>query len=111
MEDLQMTKQLVRPHRMDKKGDEKSLIWEDIYNFCLTLTPDKLKQPVRVWGEEKAGGIYAISEIQDDLINPSGEGLETKSSYANSEDESDREAAEDEAVILPKGTIIFDLDF
>ena len=112
MEDLQMTKQLVRPHRMDEKGNEESLIWDDIFYFCLTLTPDQLKQPVKVWGEEKAGGIYAISEIQDDLINPSGEGVEMKSMYINeSEDEESREIAEDEPVVIPKGTIIFDLDF
>jgi hypothetical protein len=111
MEDLQMTKQLVRPHRMDKKGDEKSLIWEDIYNFCLTLTPDKLKQPVRVWGGEKAGGIYAISEIQDDLINPSGDSLEMKSIYTDSEDKEDREIGEEEDTVVSKGSIIFEIDF
>ena len=111
MKELEITKELVRPRRMDETGSEESLIWEDLYYFCLSLTPDQLKQSVRVWGDEKAGGIYAISEIQDDLISPSGDGLEMKSIYANSEDESDRETAEEETVSIPKGTIIFELDF
>lgn len=110
MENLEMTKQLVRPHRMDENGNEESLTWEDIYYFCLTLNTAQLKQNVRVMGDEKGGGIYAISEVQDDLINPSGEGLEMKSIYSNGDNE-DKEIAEDEDVIVSKGTIIFEIDF
>lgn len=112
MPTLEMTKQVLRPHRLDENGNEKSIIWMDILNFCKTLTLEELHQDVRVWGDEKGGGIYAISVIQDDLINPSGEGVEMKSMYINdSEDEESREMAEDEPVVMPKGTIIFELDF
>lgn len=35
MEDLEITKELIITHRMDERGNEKSLI--DIYYFCLTI--------------------------------------------------------------------------
>ena len=111
MENLEMLKQIVRPHRMDENDNEESLIWEDIYCFCQSLTPDQLKQSVRVAGEEKGGGIYAISITQDDLINPSGDGLEMKSIYANSENKEDRDIAEEEDVVVSKGSIVLELNF
>lgn len=108
---LEMTKQIVRPHRLNEFGYERSLLWSDLKTFCNSLSEEQLQNEVRVWGEEKGGGIYAISEIQDDLINPSGDGLEMKSIYTESEDKDDKEIGEEEDIVVSKGSIILELDF
>ncbi len=111
MEIDEAIKQVVRPMRLDHKGNEKTMLWKDIKEFCDTLTAEQLEQDVLIWGDEKGGGAFAISILQDDMINPSGEGIEPKSFYAESEDEVDRATAEEEIIVIHKGKIIIDVDF
>lgn len=111
MQVIEMTKQIVRPKRMDEQGNEKPLTWDDIKQFANTLTNEQLQQPAFVWGDEKSGHIFSIAETQDDLINPSGEGVEPKSLYAQSDDDFVKAITENEPIVLSKGRIILELDF
>lgn len=111
MDYLEMTKQVVRPKRMSEHGFEKNLMWSDIKDFVNSLSEEQLQQELIVWGDEKGGGIFSIAIAQDDLINPSGDGVEPVSFYANSEDADDRETAENESIVISKGSIILELDF
>lgn len=105
-------KQILRPRRMDEKGEEKSLLWSDIKDFANKLDKEQLRQEAIVWGENgNGGGIYSIAIATDDLIDPTGECLEPISDYANSDDESDKEIAKSEPVVMKKGTLIIEVDF
>jgi len=106
-----MTKEVLRPKRMNDQGDERSILWSDIKEFVNSLTDEKLQQEVIVWGEEKGGGITSIVITEDDLINPSGEGVEPISVYSNSENEEDRKIAEEETIVMTKGTLVLELNF
>jgi hypothetical protein len=111
-DDSDLLENVVRPRRMEANDEERSLLWSDIKEFANGLSEHQLKQEAVVWGEnDNGGGIYAISITRDDLINPSGEYLETVGLYANSEDDDDRETARTEQVIVKKGTIIIEVDF
>jgi hypothetical protein len=96
-----MTNQIVRPKRM-VDNEEQPLLWSDIKTFCDGLTKDELQQNVKVWGYEKGGGIYSIAVITEDLVNPTGDSIETISAYDD---------LEDEPIVMPKGTIVMELDF
>jgi hypothetical protein len=111
MEQIELLKQVVRPRRMDSKNEEAPITWDDLRQFCFSLTSDQLQQPVKVWGEEKGGGVFAISIAEDEGINPSGEAIEPRRLYAEAEDEFSKEIANDEPTVLKKGTIILEGDF
>jgi len=89
----------------------EKLTWAQVKAFCESLTAEELSEDVLVWGDEKGGMAFAISRTNDDAINPSGDGLEPVSFYANSEDPDDREIAEYEPVVMKKGSIILEVDF
>lgn len=112
MEDYyeKMAKQVVRPKRMNSNGEEKNILWSDIKEFVNSLTEEQLSQEVIFWGDENGGGIYSIAITQDDLINPSGDGVEPLSFYMNSENSDDIETAKEEPIVIKKGTIILEVD-
>lgn len=106
-----MLKDAVRPRRMNSKGEEKNLLWSDLKEFVNSLNDEQLQQEILVWDEDGGGGmIYSISITEDDMINPSGEGLEPISLYSNSDDAEDIELAKYEPIILRKGAIILNMD-
>lgn len=45
------------------------------------LTDEQLNQPVKYWGEEKAGNIEALELLDENYYNVSGECLEPASFY------------------------------
>lgn len=98
---MEAINQIVRPRKMDDNNNEKNLTWQDIKTFANSLTEDQLSQTVRYWGDEKAGGVFAISILNEDFINASGEGVDPVSNYETSE-------IEDEPIIYTKGTILMD---
>lgn len=101
--------QVVRPHRMDDKGNEQPLTWADLKNFANALSEEQLSQPVRTWREEFAATVFAVEVAVDDLINPSGDGLEPRAVYSQSDDAADQETAQEEPVVYPKGSIFLAL--
>ncbi len=106
---MEISKVIFRPGTPDANGNE-FMTWRQLKAFLNTQPDTKLTGPVRWWGDEKGGTIHAISEAMDDLINPSGDGVETRSFYAESDDPEDREIAEDEPVVMGKGSLIFEVD-
>ncbi|MFA6057262.1 MAG: hypothetical protein WC756_03615 [Taibaiella sp.] len=77
--------------------------WSELKNFANTLTEEQLQQPVRIWGESFAADIESVEVLDEDMINPSGEGCEPVSAYAD-----EPETLEDEPVIYPAGRILLD---
>lgn len=107
---MEILENVVRP-RIMKNEHEMPLSWQDLKDFIMGLTEAELKQQVIVWGEETGGGIFAIAKTTEDLINPSGDGLEPVSIYANSDDPDDKEIAENESAVYKKGKLILQADF
>lgn len=106
---LEPFEQVCRPHRMDGEN-ELPMTWDDLKQFCNSMTPEELTAPLRAMGEERGGKVYGISKSADDLINPSGEGLETVHFYATSIDADDKEVADTEEIIMLKGQHVLDID-
>jgi len=71
------------------------------------LTPEQLDEQVKVIDET---GMYNIGKLwclEDDYINPSGEGIEPRSMYVEGGDGYDPEYDfSEEPIILTKGTIL-----
>lgn len=81
------------------------LNWEDIYQEISKLTPEQRQMPVYVWGEEWGGRIRRIVkllEITQDMINPSGDGLEPVYAYFDDKDFD----IEEEDVVVAKGNLV-----
>lgn len=74
--------------------------WYELKKFCNSLTGDQLGYEVKGWGDEKGCTIEGVETLEDDFINPSGEGAEPLSTYKNDPDFA--EFIEDEAVVLDK---------
>lgn len=68
------------------------------------LTPEQLKQPVRWSGEERSGKIDTMWVLEEDYVNPSGDGLEPVSAYKD-----EPEAIEAETR-TPAGTVLLLVD-
>lgn len=113
MDIFEAFKKVLSPTELDDNGNKKKkpLTWADIKDYANSLSDEELKQPVRYCGEYKGGEVYSIYILNDDFINPSGDGIEPRSYYAESEDPDDREMAESEPIVLPKGSILLDVDF
>jgi hypothetical protein len=65
----------------------KPLTLADIAARILALAPEQQAQPALWYGEERGGAIYSIHVLADDYINPSGDGWEPVSFYAQRRDE------------------------
>lgn len=68
------------------------------------LTPEQLQMDVLFWGENVSGEITNLLILEDDYINPSGEGCEPLAGYKNS-DEYEFSELENE-IIYKKGSVI-----
>lgn len=80
-------------------------------NFINSLSEDELKQPLRFWGEEIGGRISSAEILNDDYINPSGEGVEPRSPYLpGGEYHEPGEDYQDEPIVIQKGTVMFWID-
>lgn len=71
--------------------------WYELKKFCSTLTGEQLGYEVKAWGENKAFTLKGVELLEDDFINPSGEGCEPISMYKDEPD-----ILKDEKVIYHK---------
>ena len=79
--------------------------WADLKEFANQLDEDQLTQTVRWWGDDEEGGpIKGVDIINDDMINPTGDGLEPRCAY------SDDPEYDNEPAFLLKGTIMLEGD-
>lgn len=84
--------------------NEAAITWQDLKDVSAKLSPEQLKMPVMFWGEGVFGKFKTLQELQEDYVNPSGDGCEPVSVYAD-----EPEFLENEPVIYQKNTIIFEL--
>jgi hypothetical protein len=68
------------------------------------LTPEQLNEQVKVIDQTGMENISQLWCLEDDYINPSGDGIEPKSVYKDDPEFAD--IYESEPVILPKGTLL-----
>lgn len=84
---------------------EKRFTWYDLRRFCNELTGGQLGKDVVVWGDEKGFKIKGVQTLEDDFINPSGEGVEPISAYKDEPD-----ILLDENIVYEKGDPILITD-
>lgn len=63
--------------------------WQDLKEFCNSLTEEQLEYPVIWTGEDRGGYVSFADCMEEDYINPSGEGSEPLSAYKGEEDYED----------------------
>lgn len=83
----------------------KPLNYNDLAKFIETLTPEQREMPV-IWNGEGCGGhIYETAVLDDDQVNPSGEGWEDRNSFIQSAiaDGETYEEVADEPIVAHKG--------
>lgn len=79
--------------------------YQDLQDFLATLSPEQLAQKIRFWGDLIGGTVENVTIFQEDYINPSGEGIEPISAYADDPD------IDNEDVILPKDTVMLGIEY
>lgn len=77
--------------------------WADLKAFANELSDEQLSQPVIIWGEGFVKDAQFVEVIQEDMINPSGEGCEPVSVYTNDPEYTD--ILESEKIQVYKGEI------
>lgn len=79
--------------------------------FVNTLSEDQLKQKLRFWGDEIGGTFEGVQVLQDDQINPFGDGCEDRSPYLPGGEHYDPQFdMENEPIVLSKGAIMFEIE-
>lgn len=79
---------------------QEKFTWYDLKKFCNSLKPEQLGHEVKAWGEYKAFTLKGVEELEDDMFDPSGEGMEPVSFYKDSEE---WEQVKDEPTLAVKG--------
>lgn len=79
---------------------KKPYYWKDLKDFCNTLTEDQLNYQVSWIGEYRGGNVANVESFAEDMIDPSGEGIEPVSVYEGDKDFD----IEQETVVFEKGT-------
>jgi len=102
---------LLRSNKLDKRNNEKPLTLRQLKDLLNTLDDNILDQDAWVWNEKGSNGLYQIIQLTEDMINPSGEGVEPVSIYTDDmkTDKEKEEFLKEEEVIFKKGFVIFDM--
>jgi hypothetical protein len=77
--------------------------WADMKAFVNELNDEQLTQPVKIWGEGYSKDAEFVEIIQEDMINPTGDGCEPVSVYTNDPEYVD--ILEYESISVHKGEI------
>jgi hypothetical protein len=81
---------------------EKKFTYRDLKQMINYLTEEQLDLQVRWAGDGRGGTLDKLWIVEEDQINPSGDGMEPVSAYDNDPDFD----ASDEAVVCPKGSVL-----
>ena len=81
--------------------NEKKFTWYDLKKFCDSLSGKQLGYEVKAWGETKAFTLKGVEQLEDDMFDPSGEGMEPVSYYK--QDSEQWEQVKDEPTLAYKG--------
>lgn len=79
--------------------------WYDLKTFCNVLTGDQLGKEVVVWGDEVGFKIKGKQVLEDDYINPGGDGVEPVYLYKD-----EPEMLEGEPIVYYKGQPVLIID-
>lgn len=77
---------------------KQKLTWKELKDFCNSLTEEQLGERVAAWGEYKFFEFDKPEILEDDFINPSGEGAEPAYLYKD-----EPEILSDEPLVGRKG--------
>lgn len=61
--------------------ERERFTWYELKKFCNTLTGEQLGHEVIAEGEYKGFTLKGVEVLQDDMFDPSGEGMEPVSHY------------------------------
>jgi hypothetical protein len=81
------------------------MTYGDLKRGLSELTDEQLKQDVRVSGEEHSARVCEMWILEEDHINPSGEGMEPVSAYLD-DPEYGQEFVDGEVIVAKKGTVL-----
>lgn len=91
---------------MEKKGGVFApLTYADLKHHIDSLTPEQLRMHVFWYGERGGGEVYGLDIMSEDMINPSGDGMEPVSLYTD-----DPELLQTEKVVAKKGQPLLCVD-
>jgi hypothetical protein len=82
--------------------NNEKFTFRDLKKVLDTLTEEQLNMEVRWAGDSRGGTMDSIWIVEEDQINPSGDGMEPVSAYDNDPDFD----ATDEPVVCKKGTVL-----
>lgn len=99
----------------------KALTWQQLADFCLTLTDEQKNYPISIVGEERGMKLTGTAICATDYVNPSGEGIEPIEVYTreiedykngDSQFEPSFESIDDlqSEIVFPKGRPVLLID-
>ena len=91
----------------------KRLTFDDLDNFIKTLTPEQRAMPVMWNGEAGGGFVYQTLVLDDDQVNPTGDGWEDRGNYIRvmvEEEGENAEVAAAEPIVAHRGQPYFGVD-
>lgn len=96
----------------------KAITFAELKLHLDAMTPEQLAYPVMWRGEERGGPVIRIKILEDDQINPSGDGMEALSGYVDavmedegiSREEAERVARAEESIVAHKGQTLLLVD-
>lgn len=95
------------------KAKAKRLTFDDLDAFIKTLTPEQRAMEVMWNGEDRGGFVYQTLVLDDDQVNPSGDGWEDRRNYIRvmmEEEGEGEEVAAAEPIVARKGQPFFGVD-
>lgn len=84
------------------EAEKQKFTYRTLRDTIATLTDEQLDMEVIWAGDGRGGKLSGIWVVEEDQINPSGDGMEPVSAY---DDDSDFDAS-DEPIVCEKGTVI-----
>lgn len=101
-------KTIVIGQKIEGTEERQEINWQQVKDYALGLNEAQLAEPVVLWHDELSGSLSSINEAAEDLINPSGDGVEARSEYEGDFTKEDLDA---EAVVYAKGHPILEVFF
>lgn len=83
--------------------------WKDLRDYLNAQSEESLMSPVCFWGEYEGKKLPSIAKLNEDFINPSGEGCEPVGVYRNDPEYGDN-YVDGEDIVHAAGSLILQTD-